>query len=78
MKHHLSTLHVLAIELSLVLGGALSRADAGDPTRVGIETGPISGVLLDKQAGLCVYRGIPYAAPPTGRLRWRAPEKAAN
>ena len=78
MKHPLPTLRVLAFGLSLVLGGVLSRADAGDPTRVGIETGPISGVLLDKQAGLCVYRGIPYAAPPTGRLRWRPPEKAAN
>ncbi len=39
MKHHLSTLRGLALGLALVLGGALSRVDAGDPTRVGIETG---------------------------------------
>ena len=39
MKHHLSTLRGLALGLALVLGGALSRVDAGAPTRVGIETG---------------------------------------
>ena len=39
MKHHLSTLRGLALGLALVLGGALSRVDAGDPTKVDIETG---------------------------------------
>lgn len=27
-----------------------------------------------RQDGLCAYRGIPYAMPPTGAQRWRAPE----
>jgi para-nitrobenzyl esterase len=27
-------------------------------------------------AGGFVFRGLPYAAPPTGSLRWRAPEPA--
>jgi para-nitrobenzyl esterase len=28
--------------------------------------------------GLRVYRGVPYAAPPVGDLRWRAPQPAQN
>jgi len=35
-----------------------------------IESGLIQGTVED---GLSVYRGIPYAAPPIGDLRWRAP-----
>src|SRR5882724_12243509 len=29
------------------------------------------------EAGLTVYRGIPYAAPPVGELRWRPPAPAS-
>ena len=63
-------------------GGHFSRIcaqeAAKDPTLLDIEKGRISGVLLDKKTGLRVYRGIPYAAPPTGPLRWRPPGKAAK
>lgn len=36
-----------------------------------IESGWIEGV---NQHGVMVYKGIPYAAPPVGKLRWKKPQ----
>jgi para-nitrobenzyl esterase len=52
------------------IGGLLfAWASLAAPVRV--EGGLVEGTLED---GLAVYRGIPFAAPPVGELRWRAPE----
>ena len=39
-----------------------------------IEGGQIQGVVLEDVPGVYVYRGIPYAAPPIGENRWKAPQ----
>ena len=48
---------------------------AQQPAPVKVEQGIIQGAFED---GLSVYKGIPFAAPPVGDLRWRAPQPAAN
>jgi para-nitrobenzyl esterase len=42
----------------------------GDPVK--IESGLITGKLVSDNVR--AYLGIPYAAPPVGNLRWRAPQ----
>ena len=52
----------------------LSIALAAQPV-VTIETGKLQGAVAD---GVVSFKGIPYAAPPVGNLRWRPPQPAAN
>jgi Carboxylesterase family len=46
---------------------------AEEPAPVRVEQGLVQGT---SENGLTVYRGIPFAAPPLGEFRWRAPQLA--
>ncbi len=39
---------------------------------VKVETGQLAGTTL--ASGIRVFKGIPFAAPPVGELRWRPPQ----
>jgi para-nitrobenzyl esterase len=43
------------------------------PEPVRLDTGLVTG-MPGKSDGVRVFKGIPYAAPPVGELRWRAPQ----
>lgn len=42
------------------------------PADIRVESGTLRG---DNQNGVLVFRGVPFAAPPVGDLRWKAPRK---
>jgi para-nitrobenzyl esterase len=65
----MTTLSVLAL-LSVPVA-----AVAQDKAVVQIDTGSIRGASVD---GVLSWKGIPFAAPPVGALRWRAPQPAAH
>ena len=67
----MSRFHIFA---SLAILGCFSAAPLGaaihEPVKT--EAGLVSGVP-GRNSAITVFRGVPYAAPPVGDLRWRPP-----
>jgi para-nitrobenzyl esterase len=54
---------------------SIGLVSAQQPAPVKVDGGLLQGTSED---GLMVYKGIPFAAPPVGELRWKAPQPAAK
>ena len=67
LKHLISALIVM---IAVPVAGVLA-ADV-----VKTANGSVEGVT--EPSGIHVYRGIPFAAPPTGELRWKPPQPVKN
>ena len=60
---------LMAVSLAFPL---LAAEAANDKTIRATEYGPVEGVA-DKASNTWAWKGIPYAKPPVGDLRWKAP-----
>ena len=61
---------------AIILASALS-GNASGPDRVRISNGVIEGIGPQK-SGVRIFKGIPFAQPPTGVLRWKEPQPVKN
>jgi para-nitrobenzyl esterase len=64
---------ILTVLLACIFTGA---AMAQNP-QVAISNGKLEGTF-NPSTGINSYKGIPFALPPVGNLRWKAPQPPAN
>ena len=62
---------VLAV---VVLCQIADRAYGADGVVVAVEGGRIRGLAVEPGSDVRVFRGVPFARPPVGKLRWRPPQ----
>lgn len=55
---------------TLIIGLALPFSTAAQTTSVQTRFGTVEG---SREEDIAIYKGIPFASPPTGELRWKAP-----
>jgi para-nitrobenzyl esterase len=69
-RPNLSTLGIMKMRLLLLLC-CWSFTSISQPVIVSTDKGRIEGSTQDQ---INIFKGIPFAAPPTGDLRWKAPQ----
>jgi len=60
---------LLTLTASFVYSGESPKTET-----IYLDSGPICGIIEDPEGEIREYFGIPYAAPPVGKLRWKDPQ----
>jgi para-nitrobenzyl esterase len=68
-----AALTMLGLVLTFTFTFSLVHAASSDPSIVQTNDGPVQGTVTSTERE---FLGIPYAAPPTGNLRWKPPQPA--
>jgi para-nitrobenzyl esterase len=74
-KDRLRSLLLACALAALAASGVGAAAFSQAPSLVRVDGGELQGVVAD---GVVSFKGIPFAAPPVGDLRWRPPQPAAK
>lgn len=77
MRTKLHLLLTMLIAFTWSAATVRAQGNNGFPVQLKIDNGTIEG-LYDTKTGLQYYLGIPFAKPPVGDLRWKAPQPADN
>jgi para-nitrobenzyl esterase len=70
----ISIIILLAVVPASAKPGRIIDASRSPNGSVKIESGLISGATVGEGKDVQVYKGIPFAAPPVGDLRWKPPQ----
>src|SRR5438876_587730 len=63
----------------LIFFAAVGLSSASVPEPINVEGGQITGTpAIQWTPGVRLFRGIPYATPPVGDLRWRPPQSVVS
>lgn len=68
-----TNLLISILVLFIVISACTGEQQKPISDTVSTQNGKVSGIY-DESTGITVFKGIPFAAPPLGELRWKAPQ----
>jgi para-nitrobenzyl esterase len=74
MRWKLARTAVCLISLQFGGVGALDAQSQQPEPTVKIQSGLLEGIHFGSEPNWAAFLGVPYGAPPTGKLRWKPPE----